>query len=381
MAEAPNDLKIVLKKATDLLAMDKAMFGGKASSDPYVKFSCGGREVKSSTKKKTLNPVWDETLSLEVLSSEAELLVEVYDADLLGSDYIGKTVVAVGSLRDGAMSREVHRLRDHDGHDDPSKPRGSVEFELTWWHNPAVAARMRAEVDAHEKRRAREEEKRREHEAKQRRLEDEANRKHAAKEEAARKKAEEASRKKAEREAAAKKKADEKAARAAARAKPGAAAAGSGGAAGPARPATWDELVAPRVARFAASTTGLLDLSHCELEQLGDAQLAHAALAGVDLGRVRARATCASGPSGMKLRPPLSLRCARSTCAATASAACPSRCSRARARSRRSCSRRTACARSAPTSSRACRRRSSGCSSTATASPRSRPTSRPRSRA
>ena len=61
--------------ATDLLAMDKAMFGGKASSDPYVKFSCGGREVKSSTKKKTLNPVWDETLSLEVLSSEAELLV------------------------------------------------------------------------------------------------------------------------------------------------------------------------------------------------------------------------------------------------------------------------------------------------------------------
>ena len=111
MAEAPNDLKIVLKKATDLLAMDKAMFGGKASSDPYVKFSCGGREAKSSTKKKTLNPAWDEALSLEVLSSEAELLVEVYDADLLGSDYIGKTVVAVGSLRDSqAMWRAACSL-------------------------------------------------------------------------------------------------------------------------------------------------------------------------------------------------------------------------------------------------------------------------------
>ena len=107
MADAPNELKIVLKKASDLLAMDKAMFGGKASSDPYVKFSCGGREAKSSTKKKTLNPAWDEALSLEVLSSEAELLVEVYDADLVGADYIGHTVVAVGSLRDGAMSREA----------------------------------------------------------------------------------------------------------------------------------------------------------------------------------------------------------------------------------------------------------------------------------
>ena len=49
-------LHVYLDKGVDLKSMDS---NGK--SDPYVKLTINGKEKKSKTIKKTLNPVWDES--------------------------------------------------------------------------------------------------------------------------------------------------------------------------------------------------------------------------------------------------------------------------------------------------------------------------------
>ena len=64
-------------RATGLLAADK---GG--TSDPYVVVqTAGGKKTKTSVKKKTLDPEWDETLELSVLDAAAPLSFTVWDHD------------------------------------------------------------------------------------------------------------------------------------------------------------------------------------------------------------------------------------------------------------------------------------------------------------
>ena len=64
-------------RATGLLAGDK---GG--TSDPYVVVqSAGGKKAKTSVKKKTLDPEWDETLELSVADAASSLLFTVWDHD------------------------------------------------------------------------------------------------------------------------------------------------------------------------------------------------------------------------------------------------------------------------------------------------------------
>ena len=64
-------------RATGLLAADK---GG--TSDPYVVVqSAGGKKAKTSVKKKTLEPEWDETLDLTVHDLAAPLSLTVMDYD------------------------------------------------------------------------------------------------------------------------------------------------------------------------------------------------------------------------------------------------------------------------------------------------------------
>ena len=64
-------------RATGLLAADK---GG--TSDPYVVVqTAGGKKTKTSVKKKTLDPEWDETLELSVLDAAAPLSFTAWDHD------------------------------------------------------------------------------------------------------------------------------------------------------------------------------------------------------------------------------------------------------------------------------------------------------------
>ena len=64
-------------RATGLLAADK---GG--TSDPFVTvLSKGSKKAKTSVKKKTLEPEWDETLDLTVADLAAPLSLTVMDYD------------------------------------------------------------------------------------------------------------------------------------------------------------------------------------------------------------------------------------------------------------------------------------------------------------
>ena len=56
---------LIIHNATGLIARDRNLFGKKTSSDPYVKVFYGhsenGKPVgKTSVKKKTLDPVWEQ---------------------------------------------------------------------------------------------------------------------------------------------------------------------------------------------------------------------------------------------------------------------------------------------------------------------------------
>eukprot|EP00808_Paulinella_micropora_P016464 g30536.t1 len=80
-------LHIRLVEARNLPAMDVNGY-----SDPYVKFKIGKNKVKSSIKKKTLQPVYNEDFTMVVTAKDkgSNLEVEVVDHDLVGSnDFIG----------------------------------------------------------------------------------------------------------------------------------------------------------------------------------------------------------------------------------------------------------------------------------------------------
>ncbi|CAL8329988.1 unnamed protein product [Arctogadus glacialis] len=70
------------------------------TSDPYVKFKIGGKEVfKSKTIFKNLNPVWDERVSLLVETLREPLYVKVFDYDFgFQDDFMGSAQVHLESL-------------------------------------------------------------------------------------------------------------------------------------------------------------------------------------------------------------------------------------------------------------------------------------------
>ena len=68
-------------RAKGLMAADK---GGK--SDPYVVVqSTNGAKAKTSVKKSTLSPEWDETLEINVYDAQAPIFFELWDHDTVGS--------------------------------------------------------------------------------------------------------------------------------------------------------------------------------------------------------------------------------------------------------------------------------------------------------
>lgn len=61
------------------------------ASDPYVKLSLTGESLpakKTTVKKKTLNPEWNENFKLIVKDPQSQVLrLQVYDWDKVGSNY------------------------------------------------------------------------------------------------------------------------------------------------------------------------------------------------------------------------------------------------------------------------------------------------------
>ena len=146
-------------EAVAAAAMDKNMFRSGGSSDPLVIFRCGYSKATSTTKKKSLNPEWNETFTLETHDMDTEkgiLEVEVEDYDLAsGNDFMGKALVPLLTFAEAkeAPVRAWYKLGNEDGSTiitplsaaegkkalakNPfAMGRGEVELEVKWVHNP-----------------------------------------------------------------------------------------------------------------------------------------------------------------------------------------------------------------------------------------------------
>ena len=120
-------LAIDLSNAKDLKAMDKNGF-----SDPYARFLMNGEILcKSDTKKKCLNPVWNQTFAVKIPASRGKLVVEVYDHDVIGSnDLIGCSEIDLGPLIIEERSKKTLVLRP--ALNSPPNPKlGTINFSVT----------------------------------------------------------------------------------------------------------------------------------------------------------------------------------------------------------------------------------------------------------
>ncbi|KMT17253.1 hypothetical protein BVRB_2g039530 [Beta vulgaris subsp. vulgaris] len=80
ISNAMGALRIRIKRGIDLAIRDAT------SSDPYVIVLLDQQKLKTRTIKKSLNPVWDEDLTLCVTNPNEPLKLFVYDYDIFSPD-------------------------------------------------------------------------------------------------------------------------------------------------------------------------------------------------------------------------------------------------------------------------------------------------------
>ncbi|NWZ84390.1 MCTP1 protein, partial [Poecile atricapillus] len=109
-------LDVTLRRGQNLAARDR---GG--TSDPYVKFKLGGKEVfRSKTVHKNLNPVWEEKANILIDNLREPLYIKVFDYDFgLQDDFIGSAFLDLTSLElnrqtDVTLSLKDPHYPDHD---------------------------------------------------------------------------------------------------------------------------------------------------------------------------------------------------------------------------------------------------------------------------
>merc|ERR1712106_170431 len=89
-------LNLTLVGAKDL---ENADYIGK--SDPYVAVQYGDKIFRSQTVSNDLNPVWNFSMTLEIIETDSGYIyIQVYDEDYNGDDEIGKTTIRVQDLID-----------------------------------------------------------------------------------------------------------------------------------------------------------------------------------------------------------------------------------------------------------------------------------------
>ncbi|KAF6125710.1 multiple C2 and transmembrane domain containing 1 [Phyllostomus discolor] len=109
-------LDITLRRGQSLAARDR---GG--TSDPYVKFKIGGKEVfRSKIIYKNLNPVWEEKASILVDHLREPLYVKVFDYDFglqddfMGSAFLDLTQLELNRPTDVTLTLKDPHYPDHD---------------------------------------------------------------------------------------------------------------------------------------------------------------------------------------------------------------------------------------------------------------------------
>ena len=115
--------------AVGLAAADKA-----GTSDPFVTVTIGTKEEKTGVKKETLNPIWDETLRIFNVDTEAERIeIAVWDHDSWGdSDFLGIVVVPVKPLMDELHEVQQFGMRlEEDARYQAAADEAGVEYDIS----------------------------------------------------------------------------------------------------------------------------------------------------------------------------------------------------------------------------------------------------------
>ncbi|KAK6136179.1 hypothetical protein DH2020_030070 [Rehmannia glutinosa] len=127
-------LHVKVVRALKLLKMD--LLG---LSDPYVKLSLSGEKLstkKTTVKKMTLNPEWNEDFKLSVKDPQSQmLLINVYDWDKVGShDRLGTQTFPLKMLLPNEPKEVTLELLKDTNLTDPrnKKQRGQIMLELTY---------------------------------------------------------------------------------------------------------------------------------------------------------------------------------------------------------------------------------------------------------
>jgi stromal membrane-associated protein len=125
MAEFCGLLIIRLLRATNLPNTDVL---GK--TDAFCEFTLGERKAKSKVFKNSLNPTWNQTLSLNVRNLNETLILKVYDKDFRSNEFIGQALVPLEDLTHDGQPIGFDltlQLRKPNG-----RPNASVAVELTY---------------------------------------------------------------------------------------------------------------------------------------------------------------------------------------------------------------------------------------------------------
>ena len=142
----PNELQIVVIRARNLMAMDKALFSGSNSSDPYCKLRMeGGADVRNiprmvtKTIYKTLEPTWNEKFVIPVSSAESSINLEMYDKNGVFDKFMGSVLIPLGQFLDKKPHKQWYPLLAEAGKNDGTK-RGDIEIALRWGVNMNIFA-------------------------------------------------------------------------------------------------------------------------------------------------------------------------------------------------------------------------------------------------
>ncbi|KAJ8308924.1 hypothetical protein KUTeg_013798 [Tegillarca granosa] len=83
-------------QAKDLVGMDR-----NGLSDPFCEVLMeNGKLFKTSVKKNTLFPKWNESFSYEVIDDTKLIEINVYDKDIISKDFLGKVVLSMDKLKE-----------------------------------------------------------------------------------------------------------------------------------------------------------------------------------------------------------------------------------------------------------------------------------------